>query len=94
MRRTLCVLLAAAGALLTAGSGVASAQSAPPGCVGETDAAQVPQRPGPFVRFGINPRAVTGQIGPTPAPAVPEDAARHLAKLNELRRPGRRSRCV
>ena len=44
--------------------------------------------PGPLVRFGINPRAVTGQIGPTPAPAVPEDAARHLAKLGELRRPG------
>ena len=48
----------------------------------------MPQRPGPPVRFGINPRAVTGQIGPTPAPAVPEDAARHLAKLDELRRPG------
>ena len=40
------------------------------------------------MRFGINARAVTGQIGPTPAAAVPEDPARHLAKLGELRRPG------
>jgi hypothetical protein len=64
------------------------AQSAPPGCVGDTEAAQVPQLPGAPVRFGINPRAVTGQIGPTPAPAVPEDPVRHLAKLDELRRPG------
>jgi hypothetical protein len=75
-------------AALASGTSTAHAQSVPPGCVGETDAAQVPQRAGPAVRFGINPRAVTGQIGPTPAPAVPEDAARHLAKLDELRRPG------
>lgn len=66
----------------------ASARSTPPGCVGETDAAQVPQQPGPPVRFGINARAVTGQIGPTPAPAVAENPARHLAKLGELRQPG------
>jgi hypothetical protein len=77
--------LFAAAALAPA---AAQAQSGPPGCVGETDAAQVEQRPGPLVRFGINARAVTGQIGPTPAPAVPEDPARHLAKLGELRRPG------
>src|SRR5688572_19022207 len=69
-----------------AGAGTASAQQ--PGCVGETDAAQVEQRPGPLVRFGINARAATGQIGPVPAPSVPEDPARHLAKLGELRRPG------
>ena len=75
-------------AMLAAGATSAHAQSVPPGCVGETDASQVPQTPGPAVRFGINPRAVTGQIGPTPAPAVPEDSARHLAKLEELRRPG------
>jgi hypothetical protein len=88
MRRSLCLLVAVVSALLTLGSGVASAQSVPPGCVGETDATQVSQRPGPAVRFGINPRAVTGQIGPTPAPALPEDPVRHLAKLDELRRPG------
>ena len=88
MRRTLCAVAAATSCLVTVGSGAASAQSGAPGCVGETDATQVAQRPGPAVRFGINPRAVTGQIGPTPAPAVPEDPARHLAKLDELRRPG------
>jgi hypothetical protein len=88
MARVLCVLVAAASGLLAAGAASASAQSGPPGCIGETDAAQVPQRPGPRVRFGINPRAVTGQIGPTPAPALPEDPVRHLAKLDELRRPG------
>ena len=80
------MLVAAVGGVILAGAGTATAQ--PPGCVGERDAAQVPQKPGPPVRFGINARAVTGQIGPTPAPAVPEDSARHLAKLGELRRPG------
>jgi hypothetical protein len=66
----------------------ASAQSGPPGCVGDTEAAPVKQLPGPPVRFGINARAVTGQIGPLPAEAVPEDPAKQLAKLGELRRPG------
>src|SRR5215212_4200499 len=88
MRRRVCLLAAVTTALLTVNSGAASAQSVAPGCAGETDAAQVPQRPGPAVRFGINARAVTGQIGPTTAAAVPEDPARHLAKLDELRRPG------
>ena len=88
MRRRVCLLAVVATALLTVGAGAAGAQSGPPGCAGETDATQVPQRPGPAVRFGINARAVTGQIGPTPAVAVPEDPARHLAKLGELRRPG------
>jgi hypothetical protein len=77
-----------AGMLVALATPAATAQSGPPGCVGDTDAGQVPQRPGPPVRFGINARAVTGQIGPTPAPAVPEDPARHLAKLGDLRRPG------
>jgi hypothetical protein len=88
MGRVLCVLVAALSGLLVSGAAGASAQSGPPGCVGDTDAGQVPQRSGPRVRFGINPRAVTGQIGPTPAPAVAEDPVRHLAKLGELRRPG------
>src|SRR3954467_10128884 len=65
-----------------------AAQSAPPGCVGDTDAGPVPQKPGADVRFGINARAVTGQIGPLPADALPEDPAKQLARLGELRRPG------
>jgi hypothetical protein len=88
MARAFCVLVAVATTLVVLGPASAGAQTGPPGCVGDTDAAQVPQRPGPPLRFGINARAVTGQIGPTPAPAVPEDPARHLAKLAELRRPG------
>src|SRR3954452_9560675 len=81
---------AAVAALVLAGvaAPAASAQSGPPGCVGDTEAGQVRQRPRPPVRFGINARAVTGQIGPLPADAVPEDAAKQLAKLGELRRPG------
>jgi hypothetical protein len=75
-------------AILAAWPATAAAQSGPRGCVGDTDAAQVKQLPGPAVRFGINARAVTGQIGPLPAEAVPEDPAKQLAKLNELRRPG------
>jgi hypothetical protein len=78
-----CAMLA-----LAAWPAAASAQSGPPGCVGDTEAAPVKQLPGPPVRFGINARAVTGQIGPLPADAVPEDPARQLAKLGELRRPG------
>src|SRR4051812_11282672 len=73
--------------VLAVAAPAARAQSGPPGCVGDTDAAHVTELPGPPVRFGINARAVTGQIGPLPADAVPEDAAKQLAKLGELRRP-------
>src|SRR3954451_13671095 len=80
--------VALALALLAVAAPAASAQATPPGCVGDTDASQVKQLPGPAVRYGINPRAVTGQIGPLPAEALPEDPAKQLAKLDELRRPG------
>jgi hypothetical protein len=63
--------LSLAGVVVGLAAPPGTAQSGPPGCVGETDAAEVPRHPGPLVRFGINARAVTGQIGPTPAPAVP-----------------------
>src|SRR5215208_1706523 len=79
---------AAALAVMALAAPAASAQSGPPGCVGDTEAGPVRQLPGPPVRFGINARAVTGQIGPLPAEAVPEDPASQLAKLTELRRPG------
>jgi hypothetical protein len=87
-RLRLHALVGAASVLLAVGAVPAAAQSGPPGCVADTDAAQVSQLPGPPVRFGVNARAVTGQIGPIPAEAVPEDPARQLAKLAELRRPG------
>src|SRR4051812_21120481 len=63
----------------------ASARRGPPGCGGDRGGGRVRQLPGPPVRFGINARAVTGQIGPLPAEAVPEDPAKQLAKLAELR---------
>src|SRR4051812_12050581 len=61
-----------------------------PGCVGETSAANVVARPGaPLLRFGITPGVQTGQLGtgPTP-PRLPEDPAKHLAALEQLRAPG------
>jgi hypothetical protein len=86
----LLVLAAALAALVAVGPTPAAAQSPasePPACVGDTDADEVPQLPGKPIRFGINARAETGQIGPAPAPALPEDPELHLAKLDELRPP-------
>ena len=80
---------AAALALMAVTAPAAGAQSSPPGCVGDTEAAQVQQLPGPAVRFGINARAVTGQIGPLPADAVPEDPAQAARALGRAAPPGR-----
>jgi hypothetical protein len=63
----------------------ASAQ--PPACTGDTEADAVQQKPGPRLRFGITPLVQAGQIGPAPAPAVPEQAGRTHAALAELRPP-------
>src|SRR4051794_31683973 len=65
----------------------AHAQSAP-GCVGDTDAGAVPQKPGPRLRFGIGPLVQAGQIGPLPGAAVPEQPAKTDAALAQLRPPG------
>ena len=61
-----------------------------PGCIGETDASKVEQRPGAPLRFGITPGIQTGQLatGPSP-PRTPEDPARHVAALEKLRPPQR-----
>jgi hypothetical protein len=59
-----------------------------PVCVGDTDATAVEQRPGPLLRFGIGPLVQAGQIGPTPAPAVPEQPERTEEALAALRPPG------
>ena len=56
-----------------------------PVCAGDTEAREVEQKPGPPLRFGIGPLAQAGQIGPTPAPAVPEQPARADAALDRLR---------
>ena len=76
--------------------GTAYAKSGPPGCVGETDAAQVPQQPGPAVRFGINPRAVTGRsarLPPRPCRRTPRanspSATSYAARARRSRLPHR-----
>jgi hypothetical protein len=56
------------------------------GCLGQTDADSVEQKPGPALRFGITPGAQTGQFftGSVP-PRTPEDPAKQLAGLAGLR---------
>jgi hypothetical protein len=59
------------------------------GCLGETSAAAVPQKPGPPLRFGITPGVQTGQLGTGPqAPRTPEDPAKQLDALHRLVPPG------
>jgi hypothetical protein len=59
-----------------------------PVCVGDTEAGQVEQKPGPLLRFGIGPLVQAGQIGPTPAAAIPEQPTRTDAALAQLRPQG------
>ena len=78
--------LVAVSALLFAPG--AAAQS-DPACVGDTDAVDVEQKPGaPRLRFGIGPLVQAGQIGPTPAAAVPERPQQTDEALRRLRPPG------
>src|SRR3954447_25528946 len=83
MRRALLTIVLAG--LVTAPA--ADAQSG--GCIGETSADAVPQKPGPALRFGITPGVQTGQLGTGPEPPrTPEDPARQLAALRALVPPG------
>src|SRR3954451_6622183 len=66
---------------------VAAHAQSDPGCVGDTDAGAVPQKPGPRLRFGIGPLVQAGQIGPVPATAVPEDPGKTHEALAQLRPP-------
>ena len=78
--------LVAVAALLSAPG--AAAQS-DPACVGDTDAVNVEQKPGaPLLRFGIGPLVQAGQIGPTPADAIPEEPQRTDDALRRLRPEG------
>ncbi len=68
---------------------VAPAARAQDSCLGQTSAANVPQKPGPPLRFGITPGVQTGQLGTGPqAPRTPEDPAKQLDALHELVPPG------
>jgi hypothetical protein len=62
-----------------------AASAQPPACVGDTEADAVPQKPGPRLRFGITPLVQAGQIGGTPAPAIPEQPERTHSALSLLR---------
>jgi hypothetical protein len=66
----------------------AAAQSGPPACVGDTEADAVARKPGPRLRFGVTPLVQAGQIGGSPAPALPEDPSRTHAALAALRPAG------
>ena len=75
---------AALAAALLAAAPDARAQSGPPVCMGDTEADDVERRPGPLLRFGIGPLPQAGQVGPAPAPAVPEQPERTHAALATL----------
>src|SRR3954469_6707000 len=74
--------------LLALAAPVAAHAQSDPGCVGDTDAGAVPQKPGPRLRFGITPLAQAGQVGPVPADALPEQPERTNSALAELRPAG------
>src|SRR5437870_5376024 len=78
---------AAAAAALVAVAAAVPARAADdyPVCTGDTSAAAVPQKPGPALRVGITPRVQAGQVGPVPAQAKPEDSAKTLDALAQLR---------
>src|SRR3712207_509759 len=83
--RVLVLVVVVVGALLAA----APAAHAQGGCLGQTDADAVEQKPGaPPLRFGITPGAQTGQFftGAVP-PRTPEDPAKQIAGLDGLRAP-------
>jgi hypothetical protein len=57
-------------------------------CTGEVSAANVAQRAGPALRFGVTPSGEAGQVGPLPASFVPDRPPRILEALGRLRKPG------
>jgi hypothetical protein len=79
------LLVSAIASLALAGPAAAQVD---PVCSADTEASEVEQKPGPLLRFGIGPLPQAGQIGGSPAPAVPEQPQRTHAYLGELRPPG------
>jgi hypothetical protein len=72
----------AAAALLAAAP---AAGQAP--CVADFPDTAPPPQPGAKLRMGIYPGGPAGQLGPVPAPSVPEDQAKIFAALEQLRPP-------
>ncbi|MGI8585144.1 MAG: hypothetical protein ACR2KY_01930, partial [Thermoleophilaceae bacterium] len=77
-------LAALSVATAVAGDEPAPAQSSG-GCVGDTEADAVPQRPDPLLRYGITPGVQAGQIGGVPAKAVPDQPPQTLVAFGRLR---------
>jgi hypothetical protein len=83
MRRLAVPLVLAVATAAAAGlPGPAPAQQGV--CLGDLDADAVAKRPGPLLRFGINPAGEAGAFGPRVEP-VPDDPPRTLAALGRLR---------
>ncbi|HEX8074061.1 MAG TPA: hypothetical protein VF545_03700 [Thermoleophilaceae bacterium] len=83
--RGVAVAVGMAALLALALAPATGAQQGP--CFGQLSA---DPKPGPAVRFGITPGVQTGQIGTGPAPPrLPEDPAKQLAALGQLRAPGK-----
>jgi hypothetical protein len=80
--RGACVATAAGALLLLPGGAAAQAP-----CTADFPATAPPPQPGAQLRFGIYPGGPAGQLGPVPAPAVPEDQDKIFAALAELRPP-------
>ena len=76
--------MAAAAASLT----FAAPAAAQAPCAADFPEAAPPPQPGAKLRFGIYPGGPAGQLGPLPAPAVPEDQGKIFAALERLRPPG------
>jgi hypothetical protein len=68
--------------LLAAGSAAAQAP-----CTADFPSTAPAPQPGAKLRMGIYPGGPAGQLGPVPAPAVPEDQAKIFAALERLRPP-------
>ena len=84
---TLFLLASAIALSLTSSASPATPSSSP--CFGEIEADDVAQKPADQrLRFGITPLVQAGQVGPTPADAVPEDRDETHRALARLRPDG------
>jgi len=82
LRTGLCAAAVAAAALLAAP--IPASAQLPSVCLGDLTAGNVPQRPGPPLRFGITPAGEAGALGPA-VPVVPGTHEQDLAALAQLR---------
>jgi hypothetical protein len=67
---------------------LASPAAAQVPCVADFPETAPPPQPGAKLSMGIYPGGPAGQLGPVPAPSVPEDQGKIFAALEQLRPPG------